>query len=98
MRSTPRARARREKTISAASAWERRNYYLKADRFRLEWDWVEPAAEELEGVLLAEDWDRLPGALAALLPRFADVRIARLVRPPSLWMGCYQRLVEGNHR
>ena len=75
------------------AAWEKRDYYLKADRFRQEWLWVAPAADELEKVLRQQAWDRLPATLARLLSHFNDITINRMVRTDNLWTGCYQRLV-----
>ncbi|RME47656.1 MAG: hypothetical protein D6791_05295 [Chloroflexi bacterium] len=78
----------------SAIAWEKRGYYMKADRFRLEWEWVDQAADELEALIRAEDWTHLPIALARLTPRFADIKIRRFTRSPAVWQGCYQRLLE----
>ncbi len=54
-------------------AWEKRDYYLKADKFRLEWEWAAPAADRLEAIVRWNKWDRLPqeitGAGAALCGR-----------------------------
>lgn len=75
------------------AAWEKRDYYLKADRFRQEWLWVVPAADELEALLRQGAWERLPAALARLFPHFGDITISRMVRPPELWRGCYERLL-----
>lgn len=75
------------------AAWEKRDYYLKADRFRQEWLWVAPAADELEKILRQQAWDRLPAALARLLSYFSDITINRLVRSEKLWQGCYERLM-----
>jgi len=78
----------------SAMAWERRDYYLKADRFRREWAWTGRTADEMVALIQQGDWDRLPGVLANLLPHFADVRVSKLVRPSSLWQGAYQRLLD----
>ena len=75
------------------TAWEKRDYYLKADRFLQKWLWVIPAADELEKILREEAWDRLPAALAGLLSHFSDITINRMVRPETLWRGCYERLL-----
>ena len=75
------------------SAWEKRDYYLKADRFRQEWQWVTPAADELEKALREGAWDRLPAILAGLLSHFSDITINRMVRSENLWSGCYRRLL-----
>lgn len=39
----------------AVAAWEKRDYWVKADRFRSEWVWVSEAAAELERALAAGD-------------------------------------------
>ena len=78
----------------SASAWEKRDYYLKADAFRREWAWVEPAANRLQAMLREERWADLPMEMAQLAPQFADVRVTQLTRPATLWQGCYQRLVQ----
>lgn len=77
------------------AAWDKKNYYLKADRFRREWAWVEEAIEELSDLIYRGRWDRLPGFLARLAPRFADVKVSRLTRNPSLWKGAYRRFMDG---
>jgi hypothetical protein len=78
----------------SASAWEKRDYYLKADTFRRDWAWVEPTADRLHAALRDERWADLPLELAQLAPQFADVRVTQLTRPTSLWQGCYKRLVQ----
>lgn len=76
------------------AAWEKRDYYLKADRFLQKWLWVGPAADELERILRDRVWDGLPAALAGLLSHFSDITVNRMVRPEDLWRGCYRRLLE----
>ena len=78
----------------SAAAWEKRDYYLKADAFRRDWAWVEPAADKLHAAIRDERWADLLPALAQLAPQFADVRVTQLTRPASLWQGCYNRLVQ----
>lgn len=78
----------------SAKAWEKRDYYMKADRFRLEWEWVDSLANQLERVLLAGRWNDLPLVLARLLPHFSDVKLTKMTRTAHLWDGCYQRLLK----
>lgn len=75
-----------------ATAWEQRNYFLKADRFRREWEWVEETSFALETALLLGQFDQVPPILGSLIPRFSDITIGRYTRSPELWAGCYQRL------
>ena len=79
---------------TSAAAWEKRDYYMKADKFRLEWDWVERSAKELEKVLLEGRWNDLPLVLAKLLPRFSDIKLTKMTRTPDLWAGCYEKLLK----
>ena len=74
-------------------AWEKRNYFLKADRFRIEWEWARPAAEALADLIVNEKWERLPGELAKLAPHFSDIRIAKMTRAPSVWHSSYELLL-----
>jgi hypothetical protein len=74
-------------------AWEKRDYFLKADRFRLEWEWVTPAARRLQDLAVAGHWEQLPAELAALAPRFGDIRISKMTRSEKDWLGSYQLLL-----
>ena len=78
-----------------ASAWEKRDYYLKGDRFRLEWEWLEETSYALESALLLAQWDTVIETLASLLPRFSDITVSKYTRSAELWSGCYQRLTRG---
>lgn len=77
---------------TTTAAWEKRNYFLKADRFRRKWEWVLPAAEGLKSVLLNDGWERLPRQLARLAPHFADIRVAKMTRKSSTWKASYRLL------
>jgi hypothetical protein len=74
-------------------AWEKRDYWVKAERFRERWAWAGPAARDLEKVVRGGSWEMLPMTLVKCLPHFEDVKIAKYTRSPSLWRGMYQRLV-----
>jgi hypothetical protein len=78
----------------ATEAWENRNYYLRADQFRLQWAWAGQTADRLTDTLRKEQWDELPMILAQLLPHFADIRVIRMTRSPSVWQGAYARLLD----
>jgi len=75
-------------------AWEKRNYYLKADRFRLDWEWVYSSADRIEKLVVKDRWDMLPLELAALSQRFADIKIAKITRSASTWQGNHRALLE----
>jgi hypothetical protein len=74
-------------------AWENREYFLKAERFREQWRWLEPTADELSGVIHKGQWDQLPSVLAGLMPHFADIRVKQMTRKATLWQGAYERFM-----
>ncbi len=80
--------------ITAVEAWEKRGYWLKADRFMREWQWTLEMASNLEDVLRNESWDLLPGLLADLFPHTAEIKLKRFTRSASTWQGAYIRLME----
>jgi len=81
----------------SCEAWEKRDYYLKADQFRREWRWVAPTADRLEDLVLTQEWSLLPTELAALAARFSDVKVNQMTKPASLWQGAYQKLASGQN-
>ncbi len=74
-------------------AWEKQDYWLKADRFRIDWEWAGQAAVDIEDLIRNEAWDLLPRLMMELFPRFASIRIKRLTRKPELWRGAYGQLM-----
>ncbi len=80
----------------SVAAWEKRNYYVKADRFCREWEWALPAAERLQDLILQERWEQLPQGLAQLAPHFADIRITKMTRDSSAWRLAHARLLEAS--
>ena len=76
----------------SASAWDKRHYYIKADRLRADWEWAGKAADRLARLIGVDDWVRVPVVLAELAPRFADVDVVKLTRSPRLWEGAYAKL------
>lgn len=77
----------------SASAWEKRDYYLKADQFRREWLWLPGTAQRLEEMLRGDDWTTAPIELAGLSARFSDVKVTTYTKPPALWQGAYKKLL-----
>ncbi len=82
-----------ESVDQSAKAWEKRGYWMKAERFLREWTWTAESAANIEDVLRHEAWDLLPGLLADLFPRFADIQLKSLKQPADLWQGAYKKLL-----
>lgn len=77
-----------------ANAWEKRGYWMKAERFLREWEWTKETAANFDDVIRNEAWDLLPDLMADIFPRFADVQIKTLTRKPTTWRNAYQTLLQ----
>lgn len=77
----------------SAAAWEKRDYWLKADEFRQRWGWAGAMADEIDALVRADEWQNLPQIMIKLLPYFNDIKITKLTRKESLWEGSYTRLM-----
>lgn len=51
----------------SVTAWEKRDYWVKADQFRMQWAWAQNSAEKVKEAVLLNDW----GELAVLMPEIA---------------------------
>ncbi|MCX6059660.1 MAG: hypothetical protein NTW69_16100 [Chloroflexi bacterium] len=73
-------------------AWEKRDYWVKADKFRMEWMWAGQSAEKMKAAVLEDDW----AAVAALMPqiasRFNKVVVSDNHRLGKPWTGAYTLL------
>lgn len=78
----------------SVAAWEKRGYWVKADRFRMEWLWTGQTAAKMKSAVLADDW----GTIAMLMPQIASklgkIQIAENHRLGKPWVGMYKRMEE----
>jgi hypothetical protein len=52
----------------SVAAWEKRDYWVKADKFRMEWMWTGQSAEKMKTAVLTDDW----AVIASLMPQIAS--------------------------
>ncbi len=78
---------------TTVSAWEKRDYWMKAERFMRDWSWSKEAAYNVEDVIRHEAWDLLPGLLADLSLQVADIQIKKMTRNPLAWKGAHKYLL-----
>jgi len=86
-------RAIEEGIEQSATAWEKRDYYLKADELRRRWDWTARAASDLEAVLIEERWNDVPTVMASLVQHLSEVTVTKFMRKEKDWAGGYGRLL-----
>ena len=74
-------------------AWEKRDYWLKADRFRMDWRWAGRYSREMEEAVLNEDWATVALTAANISSKVSNVKIAVRHRMGRPWVGAYQELL-----
>ena len=81
----------------SVAAWEKRDYWVKADRFRLEWNWTRNLAHEMRTALLVEDWGTvaMTAVKIAQQPQIGSVTISPNHRMGTPWEGAWYRFKEG---
>jgi len=77
----------------SAVAWEKRGYWKKADDFQQKWWWCSLSSIALEKLVRSDNWEQIPEAMVKLFPHFSDIKINRLTRDPSDWIGMYSKLM-----
>jgi hypothetical protein len=76
------------------AAWEKRDYWLKADQFRREWEWTASTAGKIEKVVLENQWNDLPALMAGLMPHLTKLNLPKKNTFGEGWRGGYAALLE----
>jgi hypothetical protein len=77
---------------ASVAAWEKRGYWVKADRFRMEWLWAGPASEKLRAAVLKGDWPAVATISAQVAQKFGTVQVGAHHRLGKPWVGAYKQL------
>ncbi len=77
---------------TSVEAWEKRGYWVKADRFRLEWEWAEIYAQKLREALLVSDWAVVAATAAKTAQKFSKVTVPERNRLGTPWVGAWKTI------
>ncbi len=81
---------------TSVTVWEKRGYWIKADRYRMEWSWASIYGEEMKQAILSEDWVKVARITAQVTQKLSMVKIAKQNRLGTPWTGSYQKLISPN--
>ena len=81
-----------ETVEASVVAWEKRDYWVKADRFRLEWEWSQSLGNKLYKALMADDWASLAMLLAQIAQKLNKEQIPARHRLGTPWVGAWKHL------
>ncbi len=77
---------------SSVTAWEKRGYWIKADRFRMEWAWSERLGKVMRQAVLEEDWATIAMTSAQIAQKLMSVEVPARHRLGEPWIGAWQAL------
>ena len=73
-------------------AWEKRDYWVKADRFRMDWMWTGQFAEKMKTAVLNDDWATIAMLMPQIAQKFSKIVVSENHRLGKPWVGAYLQL------
>jgi hypothetical protein len=85
------------KTISdgidvSVLAWEKRGYWVKADRFRMEWMWTGQYADKLKVAIFTDDWATVAMTIPPIAQKLSKLEVSNNHRLGKPWEGAFKQL------
>ena len=82
-------------TVDASvEAWEKRGYWLKADRFRMDWQWTKLLADQMRPLVIAENYGELIPLMVQVLQALDNVKVSDNHRLGTPWTGAWTELTK----
>jgi len=76
----------------SVAAWEKRDYWVKADRFRMEWAWAGQVGEKMRTAVLNDDWGNVAMLSAQIAQKLHKVKVSENHRMGRPWVGAWEKL------
>ena len=91
------------KTISdsieeSVTPWEKRGYWVKADRFRLEWEWTNDYSQIILEALNNEEWGILALKVGEIGEKLKNINVSHRHRMGKPWVGSYKKYTSINNQ
>jgi len=77
---------------ASVAAWEKRDYWVKADKFRMEWMWASQYAAKLKEAVLSDDWATIATMLPSIAQKFSKIEVSDNHRLGKPWSSAYKLL------
>jgi len=75
-------------------AWEKRGYWVKADRFRLDWEWSGLLGKSILQALLDDDWAKIAQSMPKVAQKLGKITVAVRNRMGTPWEGAWDKLMD----
>ncbi len=86
------------KTISegidaSVAAWEKRDYWVKADKFRMEWMWSGQYADKMKVAIFTGDWGTIAMLMPQIAQKFNKIEVSDNHRLGKPWVGAFKKMM-----
>ena len=73
-------------------AWEKKGYWVKADRYRMEWSWTERFGKQMKQAVFQEDWPMVAQVSVQVAQKLMSVEVPLRNRLGTPWVGAWGSL------
>jgi len=80
----------------SVAAWEKRDYWVKADKFRMEWMWTGQVADKMKVAIFTDDWGTIAMLMPQIAQKFSKIMVSDNHRLGKPWVGAFEKLT--NHQ
>ena len=78
----------------SVAAWEKRGYWVKADRFRIEWGWTQIKSDQLYKDLQNQNWDSIIQQAILITQKLSMVKLPARKSAFEVWRDAYILLMK----
>jgi hypothetical protein len=76
----------------SVAAWEKRDYWVKADRFRMEWMWAGQYADKIKVAIFTDDWGTIAMTIPQIAQKLSKIEVSDNHRLGKPWVGAFKQL------
>ncbi len=76
----------------SVAAWEKKGYWVKADRFRMDWEWANRFSGQMRTALGQDDWASVAMLAAQIAQKLMNVNVPVRNKIGTPWEGAWQQL------
>ena len=73
----------------SVAPWEKRDYWVKADKFRMEWSWTKDLGNRMLAATREEDWGNVALLAAEVGQRLSSIEVSDRHRMGKPWVGAW---------
>jgi len=74
----------------SVAAWEKRGYWVKADKYRLEWQWAGVLSAKLQTAFTDQDWPTIARHLLEIMEKFSNLKVSDRHRMGKPWHDAFK--------